>query len=118
MGASGGMGDIGDVVTDPYEAWTLGVEAGKKSCESNGKIVPPRFGSPEYDAGGGGGSGSGGGGGGFFGIWKIFRYAMLAQSVYRMGGGGQGGGWSPQLFMMQAQANPMQLAMLAMFIFM
>ena len=48
-------------------------------------------------------------------VWRrCAGYGMIANMVYRMGGGGTPGGWSLPVAMASARANPLQAGMAAL----
>ena len=48
-------------------------------------------------------------------VWRrCAGYGMIANMVYRMGGGGTPGGWSFPVAMASARANPLQAGMAAL----
>lgn len=107
---SGGSAGNVSPASDPYaaglkEAYQQGYDDALAGLNPR---PPKHIPSPEmYDGGGQRASASSG-----FGIGSLFRYAMMGNYIYRMGGGGGPGGWSVPNVIANAKANPMQAFML------
>eukprot|EP01051_Picozoa_sp_SAG22_P005177 SAG22_NODE_300_length_12752_cov_3.102426_9_plen_347_part_00 len=118
-GAADGAGGGSREVRTVLHAYKLGFKDG----EAGNPYDPPDHVPLDGDYGGGGGGGgesssssSSSSGGSGIGIYKLFRYGMVANTAYRLGSDGAGG-WSPQLAMANARANPTQVAFAAMMLF-
>eukprot|EP00929_Paragymnodinium_shiwhaense_P114194 TRINITY_DN8251_c0_g1_i1.p1 TRINITY_DN8251_c0_g1~~TRINITY_DN8251_c0_g1_i1.p1 ORF type:complete len:336 (-),score=79.47 TRINITY_DN8251_c0_g1_i1:248-1255(-) len=88
------------------EAYRQGYDDALAGLESR---PPKHVPMPDSMGGGARASGSGSSSSGF-GVGSLFRYAMVAQYIYRMGSGP--GGWSPQIALANAKASPMQAFMM------